>query len=234
MSEIFRICREQGVERLIHLSAMNVKPDPKPVIYEGGSKFLKSKYYGELAVQEEFPDATIIRPADMYGQQDHFIYHYAHVWRRQLRFVPLWYKGERTMKAPVYAGDVAQAIVNAALDPDTAGKIYQGVGPNRHFLSDLCDYMYRVMRKEGEWGYERYDMRFDPLFFLKVWFTHKTTTSHYIADLHKERLERDHISDIIDENMPTLADLGVNLTYIEDQVNNIQVITNEYFLIIIF
>jgi len=213
-----KISREAGVERFIHLSSLNVSPEPTPIIFKGGSKFLKSKYYGEQAVLEEFPTATIIRPADIYGQQDHFLHHYCHLWRRHLRGIPLWHKGERTIKAPVYASDVAQGIVNAILDPDTAGKIYQGIGPRRYLLSDLVDWFYLLMRKDEEWGYHRFDMRFAPLFLLKVWLTDKITTSHYIADLHKERLEREHVSAVIDEELPTLEDLGVKLTYMENQV----------------
>lgn len=208
-----------GVDRLIHLSAMNVSPNPTPIVYKGGSQFLKSKYYGELAVLEEFPDATIIRPSEMYGQNDHFLYYYHHILRRQIHAMPLWFKGEKTIKAPVYGADVAQAIVNAAKDPDTAGKIYQGVGPRRYLLSEIVDWMHRITRKTPEdWGYTRYDMRYDPTFFLKVWLNDKVTLSHYIGDLHKERIEREHVSDVIDDTIPTLEDLGVNLTYMEDQV----------------
>lgn len=110
------------------MSALNASPDPEPHILKTGSNFLRSKYHGELAVREEFPAATIIRPADIYGQEDRFLRYYAHVWRRQLRAMPLWNKGEKTVKQPVYVSDVAQGILNAAKDPDTAGKIYQAVG----------------------------------------------------------------------------------------------------------
>lgn len=209
-----------GVERLIHLSAMNVTPNPEPKVYKGGSKWLKSKYYGEQAVLEEFPNATIIRPADMYGREDHFLWYYQHIWRRQLRFLPLWEKGEKTVKAPVFAGDIAQAIVNAAKDPETAGKIYQGVGPHRYLLSELIDYMYRVMnRDETDWGYRRYDMKYDPMFHLRVYLNEKFTFSHPVAELNRERVEKEYINDVILEGVPTLEDLGVTPTVIEDQVS---------------
>lgn len=40
--------------------------------------------------------------------------------------------------------------------------------PKRYQLGELVDYFFRVMRKEKEWGYYRYDMRYDPFFALKV------------------------------------------------------------------
>lgn len=79
-------------------------------------------------MREEFPEATIIRPSDVYGQEDRFLRLYASNWRHQMRGVPLWKKGEATEKQPVFCSDVAQGIVNAARDPDTAGKVYQAVG----------------------------------------------------------------------------------------------------------
>lgn len=60
-----RCAREVGVDRLIHLSAMNVTPDPIPKVYKSGSKWLKSKYWGEQAVFEEFPNANH-HPASRY------------------------------------------------------------------------------------------------------------------------------------------------------------------------
>lgn len=38
-----------------------------------GSKWLASKYEGEAAVLDEFPDAIVFRPSDIYGQEDRFL-----------------------------------------------------------------------------------------------------------------------------------------------------------------
>ncbi|CAF4018047.1 unnamed protein product, partial [Rotaria magnacalcarata] len=77
---IARLARECGVQRLIHFSALNASPNPPAIIVRKPSKFLQSKYAGELAVREEFPDATIFRPSAIYGNQhsDGFIaYHFS-------------------------------------------------------------------------------------------------------------------------------------------------------------
>lgn len=68
-----KIAKRNGVERFIHVSALNAAESPEPVILKNGSKFLASKWRGEQAVLEEFPEATIFRPADIYGQEDRFL-----------------------------------------------------------------------------------------------------------------------------------------------------------------
>lgn len=70
---IARAAKKAGVERLIHFSALNATEYPEPLILPKGSGFLASKYWGEKAVLEEFPEATIFRPADIYGQEDRFL-----------------------------------------------------------------------------------------------------------------------------------------------------------------
>uniref|UniRef100_A0A2M4BQH8 NADH dehydrogenase [ubiquinone] 1 alpha subcomplex subunit 9, mitochondrial n=1 Tax=Anopheles marajoara TaxID=58244 RepID=A0A2M4BQH8_9DIPT len=214
-----RIAREAGVEKFVHVSSLNATPTPQPFFTKEGSKFLQSKYYGELAVREEFPDAIVFRPADIYGQEDRFLRYYAHIWRRQFRAMPLWYKGERTIKQPVYCSDLAQGIVNAIKDSDSQGQTYQAVGPRRYKLSVLVDWFHQIMRKDEKWwGYFRYDLRYDPTFRLKALLTETISPSFPIGDVHTERIEREYVSDEVEKGVPTLEDLGVNLTYMEDQV----------------
>jgi NADH dehydrogenase (ubiquinone) 1 alpha subcomplex subunit 9 len=215
-----RICREMGVEKFIHLSALNATPNPEPILIDGGSKFLKSKYYGECAVRDEFPNAVVIRPADIYGQEDRFLRYYSHIWRRQFRAMPLWHKGEKTYKQPVFVSDVAQAIVNAAKDSSVVGEVYQAVGPRRYQLAELVDWFHRVMRKDEKlWGYLRYDLRYDPTFMLKVKITEKfLSPGNPLGELHSERVEREYVTDCVEQGVPTLEDLGVNLTLMENQI----------------
>ena len=61
---------------------------------------------GELAVKEEFEDAVIIRPANIYGEMDRFLFNYINELRRGLNSIPLWNRGEMTIKMPVHVGQV--------------------------------------------------------------------------------------------------------------------------------
>lgn len=125
---ISRIAREAGVKRLIHVSSLNSSPNPEEFYVKGGSNFLKTKYYGEQAVREEFPDATIFRPADMYGVLDKYLWYYCSGYRRNFRRLPLHNGGYGITKTPVCVSDVAQGIVNAISDEESIGKTFDAVG----------------------------------------------------------------------------------------------------------
>jgi len=214
---IAKLARESGVKRLIHFSSLNIDAHPKGVILPEGSEFLRTKYEGELAVREEFPDATIFRPADIYGQEDRFLRYYAHFWRRTFTWLPLWHRGEKTVKQPVYVGDVAQGVINALRDPESVGKTYDILGPKRYQLSELTDWFFRVMRRDKDWGYRRTDLRYSPLFQMRISATQKFCPSWPVAYLGWDKIERDHVSDEPTGNA-TLEDLGVQLTELEHRI----------------
>jgi len=215
-ARIARIARESGVKRLIHLSCLNASPNPTPVILRNGSEFLRTKYEGELAVKEEFPDVTIIRPSDIYGQGDRFLRYYAHGWRRVFNEISLWDRGENCIKAPVYVGDVAGAIVNALKDPDTIGKSYDVYGPKRYYLLDLVDYIMAVLRRTQE-GYKIKNLKWDFPMRLRVTLTEKICPSWPVGYLGWDKMERDHTTDVPQGN-PTLEDLGITPTELESRI----------------
>ncbi|XP_058045996.1 NADH dehydrogenase [ubiquinone] 1 alpha subcomplex subunit 9, mitochondrial isoform X2 [Ahaetulla prasina] len=117
--DIARLSKEAGVEKLIHFSHLN--SDSK-----SPSKYLRTKAEGEKVVREEFPDAIIMKPSDIYGREDRFINTYAEM--RRYGGVPMIGFGKKTVKQPVYVVDIARAIMNAIKDPDSKGKTYALVG----------------------------------------------------------------------------------------------------------
>nr|KAG5693297.1 hypothetical protein BaRGS_011618 [Batillaria attramentaria] len=206
---IARLARESGVEKLIHFSSLNASQKPQPIYTKLGSKFLRTKWEGELAVRQEFPEAIIFRPADIYGSEDRFLRYYASYWRRAHGTVPLWKKGEATIKQPVFVSDVAQGVLEAIKDPDAAGKTFELVGPERYYLADLVDYFYRVMR------YRHVKRSYlTPLFRMKA-YAMSLAPAEPLYSLHK--LEKEFVTDVLTGH-PTLEDLGITLTRFENQV----------------
>lgn len=205
-----RLCKEANVERFIHVSCLNANPSPVPRVTKGGSQYYRSKWEGECAVKEEFPDATIVRPADIYGQEDRLLNVYTHRWRRHARGVPLWNKGEMTEKQPIWAGDVAAGIAAIVKDPKTAGQTYQFVGPKRYKLSELVDWIARSQRHQAiAYGHRRLDLKYTPIFWIKVYVTEALATNTPMAFVHWEGIEKEHTTDVVAKGIPTLEDLGV-------------------------
>lgn len=212
-----RIAREVGVEKFIHISSLNVSPNPKPHLLKTGSRVLKAKYFGELAVREEFPEAIIFRPADMVGEQDDFINHYTSLVRQRLTHtVAIWDYYDGVTKQPVFVRDVAKAIEYAISDRSADGKTFQAVGPYRYDFYDLIEYIRAcggVGAKNGDGTIS--NLRWDFLMRAIITITNKLQKRPYYT---WERVERDLTTDYVDPRLPTLKDLGVELTPLEEHI----------------
>jgi NADH dehydrogenase (ubiquinone) 1 alpha subcomplex subunit 9 len=209
-ARIARIAKEMGVEKFVHMSHLNAAPSLNSIFVDGGSQYLISKHLGELAVREAFPEAIVFRPADIYGPEDRFIRYYINRWRRFNGNVPLWKRGTETVKMPVFVSDVAEGIMNAIQDPDALGQTYEAVGPSSYELGELVQFFYRCMRHQTNKV-----SNMNPLYKVKVNFM-SYAPSYPVLTMDK--LDREHQSDILTGTLPTLQDLGVKLTRVEDRV----------------
>jgi NADH dehydrogenase (ubiquinone) 1 alpha subcomplex subunit 9 len=213
---IARIAREVGIKRLVHVSALNVTPNPTPHVLKKGSQWLRSKYYGELAVREEFPDAIIIRPADIHGHDDHFSTYFCKWQRRQWRKIPLHRGGYDVFKQPVFVSDVAQAIVNSISDDEAPGTTFEALGPRRYELRSLVEYINRCIQKTPEFDFKVTNLLWAPTFKMRINLFSRPNWLFKYPMICWEKLERESITDI-PTGLPTIQDLGVKLTYLEDK-----------------
>lgn len=198
---IAEACRNTGVSMLVHVSALGAKQDSP-------SRFLQSKAEGELVVKSAFPEATIIRPAATYGNEDRYFNYYASLRGIPFNMLPLLEKGLKTYKYPVYVSDIATAVMNIISDPDTQGKTYEFVGPKKYQLLELVDYLYRVMHRP----FKPLSLP-PPVFRLTAW---ALELSPFIPYMTRDILIRLHLIEQLSGGLPGLEDVGVTPTNMED------------------
>jgi uncharacterized protein YbjT (DUF2867 family) len=130
-------CKSAGVPRLLQMSSL--KAD------EGApSQYLRSKGLAERFVREDAgPVAwTIFRPSVIFGPGDGFINKFAGL----LRLFPvLPIARARTRFAPVYIGDVVEALVRSIDDRATHGATLELCGPEVLTLAELVRYVAAVL-----------------------------------------------------------------------------------------
>ena len=106
--------------RVIHVSALGADAD-------SASRYARAKAAGEAAVREAAPEAIIFRPSVVFGPEDDFTNRFASM-ARMMPVLPL-IGGGTTQMQPVYAGDVATAIADAANGLAKKGATYELGGP---------------------------------------------------------------------------------------------------------
>jgi len=211
---IARLCKEAGVQRFVHISHINAREQPEVAFLKGGSKFLASKYQGELAVRSEFPEATIFRPADIYGQGDSFCNYWLSYFRNRTHSLSLYNKGELTVKQPIWMSDFVTGIINSLHDPSAVGETYEALGPDRLTQAELLTYMYALTtRTKEDETFKIKELMFDPVTLTKAFVIGNMPwgRNNYFHRMSMDKLEREAISDMTD-GYPDMADsLGVQL-----------------------
>jgi uncharacterized protein YbjT (DUF2867 family) len=123
-----RAACEAGVGRLVQISGIGSDPS-------SSSSYIRARGQGELAVRDAFPDATLIRPAVMFGADDAFLRPIADLLRR-LPVYPLFGQGETRLQ-PAFVEDVAEAVVVAMQQPDAGGRTFECAGPRIYTYAGL-------------------------------------------------------------------------------------------------
>lgn len=114
--------------RVIHVSALGADAD-------SASRYARAKAAGEAAVREAAPEAIIFRPSVVFGPEDDFTNRFASM-ARMMPVLPL-IGGGTTQMQPVYAGDVATAIADAANGLARKGATYELGGPETMTLREI-------------------------------------------------------------------------------------------------
>lgn len=127
-----RACRDAGVARVLHMSALGARAGSAP------SRYLRSKGEGGNALQVELGSRipwTIFRPSIVFGPGDDFTNRFARLLRVLPGAVPLPCPNARM--APVYVEDVAIAFARAIDEPASHRLRYALCGPREYSLREI-------------------------------------------------------------------------------------------------
>jgi len=136
-AKIVSACREKGVGRLLHMSALNAAE-------QAPSEYLRSKWVGETAVLAATGDigVTVFKPSVIFGHDDSFFNRFAVLLRLSPFVMPVACSG--TKLAPVHVEDVVKAFSDALSDKRAFGQTYELCGPHHYTLKELVEYTANV------------------------------------------------------------------------------------------
>lgn len=124
--------RLAGVERLVHVSGIGSDP-ASPSLY------IRKRGEGELGVRAAFANATVVRPAVMFGPDDAFLTTLLK-FLSQLPIYPMFGRG-LTKLQPAYVDDVAEAIVRTLKQTDGT---FEFGGPRVYSYEELIKVVARA------------------------------------------------------------------------------------------
>ena len=122
--------RASGAKALVHISAIGASPDAPSV-------YARTKAAGEAAVRDSYPGAVILRPSIVFGPEDDFFNRFAKL-ARIAPALPLIGGGKMRLQ-PVFAGDVAKAVIAGLTGRAEAGAPYELGGPEVLTLKQVME-----------------------------------------------------------------------------------------------
>ncbi len=132
---LIQACRENGVRRMLQLSALNAG--------KGDSHYLISKGEAEeLIRQANDLDSTIFQPSVIFGEGDSFFNRFAGL----LRLAPvLPLACPQARMQPVWVRDVVRAMAASLENPEMSGRTLILVGPQEYSLRELVEWTARTI-----------------------------------------------------------------------------------------
>ena len=190
-----------GVTQLVHVSAIGADP-------QAPSKYARSKGEGEDAVKAAFDKAVILRPSILFGPDDDFFNRFAAL-ARIAPVLPL-IGGGHTRFQPAYVGDVAEAVVAALKNPDTAGRTYELGGPQIYSFRQLLELLLTVIERNRLLVPVPFWVAMTKAFFIEIIF--KFYLDPPLTRDQVRLLRRDNV---VTEGVAGFADLGITPTAAE-------------------
>jgi NADH dehydrogenase len=190
--------QRHGVRRMIHISALGASPT-SPAISD------RTKAEGEEAVRAAFPQATIVRPSFVFGEDDHFFSRFAAMIRSG-PVLPL-IGGGTTNFQPVFVGDTIAGLLELLKRPETAGRTYEFGGTQIYSFKVLLELLLAALNRQRV--------------LLPIPFALAEIQAGVLELFPNPPLTRDQVrllktDKVVSGREPTLGDLGVEPRRLDD------------------
>lgn len=126
-----KAAKAAGARLFIQMSAIGADENSR-------SAYARSKAVGEMRARAAFPGAIVLRPSIVFGPEDSFFNRFAAL-ARFTPALPLIGGGE-TRFAPVFVGDVAEAVARLVDKGEADGRTYELGGPEEFTFKQLMDF----------------------------------------------------------------------------------------------
>ena len=126
---VVEACKEAGVTRLLHMSALGARPD-------AASRYHRSKWEAEEIVRGSDLEATIFRPSVIFGAGNAFTPQIKDLLRKPV--TPVIGNG-MSLSQPIWVEDVVSCFVEALGKPETIGRFYELGGHETYGFEQLTD-----------------------------------------------------------------------------------------------
>lgn len=135
-------CQKAAVRRIIHLSVIGASVN-------GCSRYFRSKWQGEELVRNSGIGYTIFRPSIIYGPGSEFLKRLMEIANSPIA-IPVLGHGQN-LSQPVFAGDMADAIMSSIVRRDCVNQTIDACGPDAVTTDELVRVLYRAAtgKKKG-------------------------------------------------------------------------------------
>jgi uncharacterized protein YbjT (DUF2867 family) len=124
--------------RMVHVSAIGADANSE-------SAYSRTKAVGEQNVLAAVPSASILRPSLVFGPEDSFTNRFAAL-ARIAPVMPVF--GAETKMQPVFVGDVARAVADAAAGKTRPGAVYELGGPEVLTMQEIVEIVLKTIERE--------------------------------------------------------------------------------------
>ncbi|WP_419253277.1 complex I NDUFA9 subunit family protein [Caulobacter sp. ErkDOM-YI] len=198
---IAECAKTAGVVRFVQISAIGADANSE-------AKYARTKAEGEEAVRAVFPGAVVVRPSVVFGPEDNFFNKFGQM-AAMSPALPL--VGGETRFQPVFVGDVAAVIAQAASSPAAEGVTYELGGPGVYTMREILQL---ILTETGR----------DRLLLPIPWFA--ASLLGQVGDvmagilpiappITSDQVEMLKSDNVADHGLPGLAEAGVVPTSIE-------------------